>query len=622
VIGRRLATLSERTSQVLTTAAVIGREFPVELLEAVGPHDEDELDEAVEESVTAHVIVEVPGVYGRCSFTHSLIRQTLYDGLTATRRARLHLRVGEALERQDATDPPLAELAHHFFLGPPSRGAPKAVDYAERAARRATGMLAYEEAARLYEVALRALDHAGADPERRCRLLLACGDAQTKAGEGAAAHATFREAADVARGLASASLLAQAALGYGAAWQMAGGVVDDTLVTMLEEALAAVGDTDPALRARLLARLAIELSYAAEGERRAELSAEAVEIARGVGDTSGLGFALSARHWSLWGPGNVRERLEAANDLLGLAERSGAERLAMQGHRWRMIDLLELGDIDAVDIEIDAYAQIAARRKRLSEALYVHMYRAMRLFLAGDFDRAETEGREAAAIGERVQDTNAGNATLLQAFFLRRERGWLERLESPVRYYAERFASVPGWYCVLALLLAETGRADEARETIDAFAADDFRGLPLDGIWLGAVAHLAEAAAVLGDATHAGALCELLEPYADRNIVVGLAAVCAGSASRHLGLLADLLGRRDDAIAHFDAALAMNERMRARPWVARTQVEMARVLAQAPGGREQAAELLDAGLAEARRLGMPRLVQTAERVRAGPAVSG
>jgi tetratricopeptide (TPR) repeat protein len=569
------------------------------------------------------VIAEVPGVYGRCSFTHSLIRQTLYDGLTETRRARLHLRVGEALERLETGggEPPLAELAHHFFLAPPQRGAPKAVDYAERAAQRASASLAYEEAARLYEVALRALEHAGADPERRCTLLVACGDAQTKAGEGAAAHATFREAADVARALDSPRLLAMAALGYGAAWQMAGGVVDDTLVQLLEEALTAVGDTEPALRARLLARLAIELSFSDQRERRAELSGEAVEIARRVGDTSGLGFALVARHWSLWGPTNVQERLEAANDLLGLAERSGDERLAMQGHRWRMIDLLELGDIDAVDIEIDAYAQIAARRKRLSEALYVHIYRAMRLLLAGDYDQADVEGREAAVVGDRVQDTNTGNATLLQAIMLRRERGGLERLEGPVRYYAERFETIPGWYCVLALLQAETGRPEEARETIDRFASDDFRGLPLDGIWLGAVAHLAEAAAAIGDATHAAALHALLEPYADRNVAIGWASTCAGSAARHLGLLADLLGKREQAVAHFEAALAMNERMRARPWVARTQVELARVLLQTAAGHERAGELLDAGLAEARLLGMPRLVETGERVRAGAVVS-
>ena len=618
VIGRRLATLSDRAGQLLTTAAVMGREFRVEVLEAVSELDEDELDEVIEESVGAHVIAEVPGVYGRCSFTHALIRQTLYDGLTATRRARLHLRVAEALEQLDAD---AAELAHHFSLAPPARGASKAVEYAESAARRATGVLAYEEAARLYTVALAALEQAPDGAEHRCRLLLALGHAQTKAGDTIEAHATFRAAADTARALGSAQLLAQAALGYGAPGQMAGGIVDEELVQLLEEALEAVGDDEPALRSRLVGRLAIELSFSEARERRAELSSEAVELARQVGDPRGLGFALVARHWSLWGPGNVQERLEAANDLLGLAESSGDERLAIAGHRWRMIDLLELGDIDAVDIEIDAYARIAERRRRLSDSLYVHIYRAMRLLLAGEFDAAEAEGYAAVSLGNRVQDPNTGNATLLQACTLRRERGRLDRLEAPVRAYAERFHAIPGWVCVLAHLLAETGRGDEAREILDGFAADGFRGIPLDGIWLGAVGYLAETAAVLGDATHAQALHDLLEPYADRNVAIGWASSCTGSAARHLGLLADLLGKRKQAIAHFETALAMNERMRARPWVAHTQVELARVLSQQAAGRERAGELLEAGIAEAQRLGMPRLVERAEAVRSGAAVT-
>jgi tetratricopeptide (TPR) repeat protein len=92
-------------------------------------------------------------------------------------------------------------------------------------------------------------------------------------------------------------------------------------------------------------------------------------------------------------------------------------------------------------------------------------------------------------------------------------------------------------------------------------------------------------------------------------VAVGWASTCTGSAARHLGLLADLLGRRKEAIAYFEKALAMNERMRARPWVAHTQIELARVL----GPRsKRSAELLEAGLAEAQTLGMPRLIERAE----------
>ena len=126
---------------------------------------------------------------------------------------------------------------------------------------------------------------------------------------------------------------------------------------------------------------------------------------------------------------------------------------------------------------------------------------------------------------------------------LRRERGGLERLEGPVSSYAERFATIPGWRCVLACLHVETGRADEARAILDELAADDFRVLPLDGIWLGAVAYLAEAAAALGDADARGGAARAARPYAERNVALGWASACTGSASRHLGLLAGLLGR-------------------------------------------------------------------------------
>jgi tetratricopeptide (TPR) repeat protein len=240
--------------------------------------------------------------------------------------------------------------------------------------------------------------------------------------------------------------------------------------------------------------------------------------------------------------------------------------------------------------------------------MYVHLYRAMRLLLAGEYDDVEAVSAEMLRLGERVQDTNALQAHVLQMVALRRARGGLEGLEALVRHQAERFVAIPGWLCVLAHVHAETGRPEEAKATLDEFARDDFRALPLDGIWLGAIAMLAEIAVAVDDPAHAGALYALLEPYADRNVPLGWAATCAGSASRHLGLLAGLLGRRDDAVRHFERALAMNERMGARGWTARTRVEFARLLLQSRFQRARAATMLDEGLSEARALGMPALV--------------
>ena len=614
VIERRLSALSEPTRNALTIAAVVGREFSLDVLEAAGV-GEEELDEMVSEASAGQVVAEMPGVYGRCSFTHSLIRQTLYEALTATRRARLHLLIAEAIERlwPDPDDAPLAELAHHFSLAPPLRGAAKAVEYAELAAAEAASILAFEEAARLYGIALEAL---GANElTRKAALLLRLGDAHTKAGDFATARATFDEASRMARALGSPRLLAQAALGFGAAGQMAGGVVDDTVVALLEEALAAVRQDDLRLRARLLARLAIELSFSELRERRAALSSEAVELAGRASDPSALGFALVARHWSLWGPGNVGERLEAANDLLRLAERSGDDRLATLGHRCRMMDLLELGEIEAVDTEIDAHARLAAGRKRPADAMYMEIYRAMRMLLSGEFDGAEAASLEALRIGRRFNDTNADQAHVLQMVALRRERGGLEGIVGAVSDLADRFQTIPGWHCVLASLHAQTGRPDAARRVLDAFGGDGFRGLPLDGIWLGAIATLAETAAEIGDPTHAATLYDLLEPYADRNVAIGWAAACAGSASRHLALLAALMGDRRRATVHFDAALTMNARMGAHALVARTKVELAHLLLQDRSAQERGRILLVDGLEQARELRLPQVIALGEASR-------
>ena len=120
------------------------------------------------------------------------------------------------------------------------------------------------------------------EPARRCRLLLRLGDAQTKARDVGGRAPTFGAPPRSRAGTASPHELAHAALGYGAVGQMSGGVVDAGVVALLEEALAALGDSDDALRARLLARLAMELSFAEQRGARAALSADALRLARGV----------------------------------------------------------------------------------------------------------------------------------------------------------------------------------------------------------------------------------------------------------------------------------------------------------------------------------------------------
>jgi serine/threonine protein kinase/tetratricopeptide (TPR) repeat protein len=173
IIRQRLGRLSEDCNQVLRLAAVIGQEFDLILLEKLSGVPEDRLLDVIDEGFRAQLIREAAGGHDRCRFAHSLIQETLYDDLSGPRRARLHRRIGETMERLGGHDPPLADLAWHFARTAGLGEVEKAVDYASRAGDRAALSLAHEEAARFYEMALRSLDFARPGPEtstRRCAI--------------------------------------------------------------------------------------------------------------------------------------------------------------------------------------------------------------------------------------------------------------------------------------------------------------------------------------------------------------------------------------------------------------------------------------------------------------------
>jgi hypothetical protein len=100
-----------------------------------------------------------------------------------------------------------------------------------------------------------------------------------------------------------------------------------------------------------------------------------------------------------------------------------------------------------------------------------------------------------------------------------------------------------------------------------------------------------------------------LVPYERHNVVIAFAEGCEGcegSMARYLAQLAATLARWDEAIRHFDAALAMNSALGAWPQVAHTQREYAAMLRArgATGDQARAAALHAAARATYERLGM------------------
>jgi DNA-binding SARP family transcriptional activator len=406
VIAHRLAHLSEECNGVLVLASVIGREFAVEALTRVCGFSEDELLETLDEAMVARVVSDVPGVPGRLRFAHVLIRDTLYEGLTSARRVQLHRRVVAALEALygDEPGPHPAELAHHAIAG---GDFDTGLAYARRAGDRALMLLAYEEAARLYETALEALDLAGLRDERaRCELLLTLGEAEARAGNTAAAKKAFSDAAKIARHLGLPHELARAAAGYGGRSIGARAGSDDQLMPLLEEGLAGLAEDQVDLRARLLARLAGALREEPSRDRRDRLSREAVELARRTGNPAALAYALDGRAMSILAPDTIAEFLALGTEQCEVAERIGDRERVFFGQEHRFIAQITVGDVNEAEAELESMSRIADELRQPVQRWHVCAAQAMlalaagRPYRGGGARRAGFCARQARAAGD------------------------------------------------------------------------------------------------------------------------------------------------------------------------------------------------------------------------------
>ena len=620
-IGRRVSGLSEACVELLRAASVIGREFGVHILARVAETPADRVLELLDEAAQAGILAAAPDSVGRYAFTHALVRETLYDDLPAPLRVRLHRRVGEVIEETCGADldPHLAALAHHFAQSAPAGDAGRAVRYGIAAAERATRLLAYEEAAGHYARTLHALDAAvPADDATRCEVLIALGDAELASGERERSRATCEQAAAIGRRIRRPDLLARAVLGVGGRGEM-GMPRDERLRALLDEALATLDPADATLRARVLARLVGTAPYSESIATRMELAAEAVALAERSGDPTTLVTALTARTWAMLGPDHVAERLAVASDMLALAERIGDRPTAFAGHEFRFGAQLALGDVAAADREVALAERLAEEMRQPMYRWFTTWWRGSRALCDGRFDEAERLRREALALGTRIQHPAAVAIAEGQRLWLVGERTGLDESLEPamhflLEYYPPAAVSLRAGE---AFYHAEHGDEAEAQRQFEALAAEDFRDLPRDEHWLVATAQLAEVACALHDRRRAAILYELLTPFAERNVVHDLLRAYAGSASHHLGLLAAELGRAGDAAAHFERALAMNARMGARPYVARTLFAYARALLARPGeaSRRKATRLLDECIAAADEIGLVSLGERATALR-------
>jgi hypothetical protein len=607
---RRLGQLSEHCRRALGIAAVIGNDFRVDTVERVHQADgAHQLAPGVlalfDQAARAGLVAVAKERVDTYTFTHTLIRDSLYEELGRSERATLHRHVAEALASRidpDA-DQDLAEVAHHFFQAAATGGSDAAIAFGLKAGARAAARLAYEEAAGQYRRVLHLLTREEADGQRHCEVLLALGEAVQSAGDEAQARDILARAADVARAHALREHLAQAAMLVAGRVPM--GTGDPATLALLEEALRGLGEQDTPLRARLASCLASILAPTEAQARRQALGNEAVAVARRAGDQRALAETLVAWHWIAWSPTNLAERLAVATELVALCEAAPLGGTAMRSYGLRIADRLEAGDIRGVDADIATRRRLADHVRDPSLLWFSEFQEALRAFLGGRFDDTESLAERALATGQQVNSASAMQYYGAQLFALRREQGRLAELESTAQALTSTYPANPGWRAALAFLFAEIGRAADARRELEILAANDFGDIPHDHNWLITLAFLSQVAAVIEDRERAALIYDRMLPYADRNVIVAPGIACTGSAAHNLGVLAALLDHADVAAGHFESAIAMNRRLGPGPLAAHSQREYAAMLLRQPTPDcDRARALLDAAASSYTTLGM------------------
>ena len=411
---------------------------------------EDEVLVALEEALAVHLIETVPETQ-QFRFGHALIRETLYDEMMGPRRA--NCTCASASFWSSVMVPTTRRCCRNWRITsakPDPRAAVKALGYAEVSAERAVKVLAFEEAARLYRLALHLQEqHFDRDAGRRCALLLSLGEVELALGAGEPARAVYGEAAELARCHSLAGLFAQAAVGFERSAMLAARSGEPAVVLLLE-AIALHQNDDP-MRVELLARLCRAYIYCNRAAEAKASHRRAVTLARQIGDSSGLYLALASITASSYWPDMLNERLVAANEALDIAKDRSLALPIVELLPFFLADLIRIGDGPALRGLLDE----GRRRADETRAPYLQTLcrhtAALVAINEGRFAEAEALAAQALESGRRLAEDQALSAFGMQMFCLRREQGRLREalpmLQHFVRTTPKDRTWQPGWPC-------------------------------------------------------------------------------------------------------------------------------------------------------------------------------
>ena len=620
VLGKRLSALSQNCKNILSLASVIGREFRLDVLQKITDLSEVEVLEAIEEAQNSAILNEghIAGTAVTYRFSHALFRQTLYEEMIAPRRIRLHQQVAKALEEIYAKGlkEHAAELTEHFSQSTDPSDLEKAVWYGQMAAKRATGVFAYGEAARLIQQALRIQEILEpGDMTKWCNLLLSICEKLLLAGE--PRHILENEAPEAfslaesigdKESAASACIMAIWAL----VWETAGIFRGTAEEIQWAERINRYAEPDTLARVwadiisgtlnYMKGRATLDMTLVTKG---VSLLTRAVDTARRIDDVEALWVATFYYIYFTSALKYSEERVRLAEEVVnrsptGVSLFSHSTGLVFSGYPF-----LEVGKRDRAEEVWREFLDIAKRTQQAFLLVNAAQVEGQLAFLDGRLDEAVEIIHKLQA---RSSELSLANTISSIAYcILPRPLFHLGRAEQALQLVK----SVSPFIWNVAVCLAYMGQEKEAVESLERGMTDyPMAGSDQDESTVFSAICFLEAAVLLNHKRIAELLLERLK--STKACTTGMWWLTC--IPRHLGGAAFLLERYDEAREHYKEAIRVCTEMRFRPELALSRLGLAELLlAHYPDEKAEALEHLDFAIKEFREMKMQPSLERALR---------
>ena len=323
-IGHRLDQQSEECNRVLRLAALFGQRFSSTVLDRMASNESRPVVDPLNEAEAAGLIDADGGRPGNFLFRHALIQRTLYLGMPATTRARLHAEAGFALEQIYGEHAAVhaAEIARHYAMAGDFGDQTKLFHFSSVAAERALSVYAYDDAMEYFVQALAAVGEHEMNLEA-ARLLYGIGRSNIPMENFDRHERPLEQAFDICDALGEDELGIEIALALDY----------HSRATRLKRRALELVEPGSANRAVLLAQYALQLTFVGEDSEKIEdLFSESQAIAKQLDDPELTAAIVRSRARVEYHHGNWANSMESSEEAVTLANRLGNDRLSGEAY--------------------------------------------------------------------------------------------------------------------------------------------------------------------------------------------------------------------------------------------------------------------------------------------------